>query len=219
MVIVFDRSALPPPETFYRQEFDRLPRPSRGWVQVRCVFHDDRRPSLSLNLHQGHFFCHSCGVKGGDVVSFLMQRDGLSFRRACERLRAWTDGSAESQRELERSRQERKRLQSAAETIEAEAKRLRLQSRDYLHTLDRIDREVSDRLQHDPQEDVYWQILGLLPHERRRATAEYYLLFFGSARDRACYVLHENARDEMANAVMVTGCVRGDSHCVEVLSL
>jgi hypothetical protein len=216
VVIVFDRSALPPAETFYRQEFDRLPRPSRGWVQVRCCFHNDRRPSLSLNLHQGHFFCHSCGVKGGDVISFLMQRDGLSFRRACERLRAWTDGSAESQREMERSRRERKRLQSAAETIEAEAKRLRLQSRDYLHILDRIDREVSNRLQHDPQEDIYWQILSLLPDERRRATAEYYLLSFGAAGDRARYALNEDARENMLDTVLLDGFLRNESSYIEV---
>jgi hypothetical protein len=216
VVIVFDRSALPPAETFYRGEFDRLPRPSRGWVQVRCCFHDDRRPSLSLNLHQGHFFCHSCGVKGGDVISFLMQRDGLSFRRACERLRAWTDGKAESQHEMECSRRERKRLQGAAETIETEAKRLRLQSRDYLHILDRIDREVSNRLQHDPQEDLYWQILSLLPDERRRATAEYYLLAFGSAGDRARYALNEDGRESMLDTVLLDGFLRNESSYIEV---
>ena len=213
---MFDRSALPPAETFYRQEFDRLPRPSRGWVQVRCCFHDDRRPSLSLNLHQGHFFCHSCGVKGGDVISFVMQRDGVSFRRACERLRAWTDGSAESQRELERSRRGRKRLQSAAEKIEAEAKRLSLELREYLHALDRIDREVSDRLQHDPQEDIYWQILSLLPDEKRRTLAAYYLLAFGSAADRARYVLDESTRESQIDTLLLDGFLRTESSHIEV---
>jgi hypothetical protein len=212
---VFDRSALPPAETFYRHEFDRLPRPSRGWVQVRCVFHDDRRPSLSLNLHDGHFLCHGCGVKGGDVISFLMQRDGLSFRRACERLRAWTDGSAESQRDLERSRRERKRLQSAAETIEAEAKRLRLESRDYLHALDRIERDISNRMWHDPQE-IYWEILSLLPDEKRRTLAAYYLLAFGSAADRARYVLDESTRESMLDTLLLDGCLRNESSYIEV---
>jgi hypothetical protein len=215
VVIVFDRSALPPAETFYRQEFDRLPRPSRGWVQVRCVFHDDRRPSLSLNLHDGHFFCHGCGVKGGDVVSFVMQREGISFRCACERLRAWTDGSAESQRELERSRRERKRLQSAAETIETEAKRLRMESRDYLHALDRIEHDISNRLRHDPQE-MYWEILSLLLDEKRRTLAAYYSLAFGSAGERARYVLDEEGRESQIDAVLLNGIVRTESSYVEV---
>ena len=31
---------------------------------VRCPFHGDRNPSLSLNLSKGLWKCHSCGKAG-----------------------------------------------------------------------------------------------------------------------------------------------------------
>jgi DNA primase len=36
---------------------------------VRCPFHDDRHPSLSINYELAVFFCHGCGTKG-DVITF-----------------------------------------------------------------------------------------------------------------------------------------------------
>ena len=35
----------------------------RGYV--RCIFHDDRTPSLSIDLDRGLFHCFGCGVGGG----------------------------------------------------------------------------------------------------------------------------------------------------------
>ena len=50
---------------------------------VRCPFHGDRNPSLSLNLSKGLWKCHSCG-KGGDAVSWL-QASGYSKQEALNR--------------------------------------------------------------------------------------------------------------------------------------
>lgn len=42
------------------------PLPERGEdVMIRCPLHEDRRPSLSLNLNNGAWLCFSCGQKGG----------------------------------------------------------------------------------------------------------------------------------------------------------
>lgn len=37
----------------------------RANVMVHCPLHEDRRPSLSLSLEKGVWYCHSCGKGGG----------------------------------------------------------------------------------------------------------------------------------------------------------
>lgn len=46
---------------------------------ANCVFHDDKRPSMSLKFNRYH--CFSCGAKG-DVIDFIQHRDGLNFTDA-----------------------------------------------------------------------------------------------------------------------------------------
>ncbi|NOT56412.1 MAG: DNA primase [Deltaproteobacteria bacterium] len=48
-----------------------------------CPFHADTRPSLSVNAEKGLFHCFGCGV-GGDSLTFLMRRKGLTFPEALE---------------------------------------------------------------------------------------------------------------------------------------
>ena len=84
----FDRDRLPSPAHYYHRELStRLD--ATGWVSARCPFHEDKTPSLSLNLDSGGFVCHACGEKGGDVLAFHMARYGLDFMRAAEELGAW----------------------------------------------------------------------------------------------------------------------------------
>jgi DNA primase len=82
----FDRSALPLPEGFYRQECGKLSRPSRGWARSRCPLHGGDNPtSFAVNLDTGGFYCHACGAKGGDVLEFVRLRYQLSFPDALKR--------------------------------------------------------------------------------------------------------------------------------------
>ncbi|MGL4666456.1 MAG: CHC2 zinc finger domain-containing protein [Saezia sp.] len=84
----FDRTLLPEPVDFYESQGMVLT--GKGlWQKTLCPFHDDKSPSLSVNTHSGGFYCFSCGAKGGDVLSFLMQRDGLDFIAAAKALGAW----------------------------------------------------------------------------------------------------------------------------------
>ncbi|MBN1846580.1 MAG: DNA primase [Sedimentisphaerales bacterium] len=46
-----------------------------------CPFHDDKKPSLNVNAHKQIFKCFACGA-GGDVIKFMMLREGLSFPEA-----------------------------------------------------------------------------------------------------------------------------------------
>jgi DNA primase len=50
-----------------------------------CPFHDEKSPSFNVNASRGFYHCFGC-QKGGDVISFLMDIDGLSFAEAVERL-------------------------------------------------------------------------------------------------------------------------------------
>ncbi|MCB0063747.1 MAG: DNA primase [Caldilineaceae bacterium] len=51
-----------------------------------CPFHDERTPSFVVFPHSGTWRCFgACGI-GGDVFSFLMQRENLDFREALQQL-------------------------------------------------------------------------------------------------------------------------------------
>ncbi len=51
----------------------------------RCPWHDDSRPSLSVNPERQSFRCWVCDI-GGDVFSFLMRMERIEFREALELL-------------------------------------------------------------------------------------------------------------------------------------
>ena len=89
----FRRELLPAAIPFYERELGRLGRPNHaGWCPCRCPFHNSKS-GRSFAVHvDGGFICRGCGVRGGDVISFLRLRDGLSFKEACQQLGCW-DGS------------------------------------------------------------------------------------------------------------------------------
>lgn len=49
---------------FYEHRVKNL-KPVGGGLKGICPFHDDRNPSLSINLETGSWFCHACNVGGG----------------------------------------------------------------------------------------------------------------------------------------------------------
>ena len=50
---------------------------------TRCVFHDDRHPSMKLN--EDYFYCFGCG-EHGDVIDLTARLFGLSSREAAKKL-------------------------------------------------------------------------------------------------------------------------------------
>jgi DNA primase len=53
--------------------------------QGLCPFHQEKSPSFNVNSARQIFHCFGCGV-GGNVFSFLMRMEGLSFPDAVKRL-------------------------------------------------------------------------------------------------------------------------------------
>lgn len=62
--------------------YSEVRRQGRNFV-TRCPFHDDRRPSMQINAERQSWKCWVCDI-GGDVFSFVMQREGMSFPEALQ---------------------------------------------------------------------------------------------------------------------------------------
>lgn len=84
----FKRDLLPRPAEYFRSQ-GLLLTGAGEWKNARCPFHNDTKPSLRVRLDTGGFRCMVCGVKGGDVLAFHMQRYGLRFHEAAKQLGAW----------------------------------------------------------------------------------------------------------------------------------
>jgi len=50
-----------------------------------CPFHSEKTPSFNVNPDKGFYHCFGCGVHG-DVITFVMETEGLSFPEAVEQL-------------------------------------------------------------------------------------------------------------------------------------
>ena len=48
-----------------------------------CPFHNEKTPSM--NIKNNYYYCHACGATG-DVIQFVMDRDGVSFATAVNSL-------------------------------------------------------------------------------------------------------------------------------------
>ena len=53
-----------------------------------CPFHDDRHPSLYVNVREQYYKCFACG-EGGDLFKFVQQMEGCDFRTALYKLAGW----------------------------------------------------------------------------------------------------------------------------------
>ncbi len=63
----------------------RRSRPSRGDWWACCPFHHEKTPSFHADDRRGRYYCFGCHAKG-DIFTFLVEKEGLSFPEAVERL-------------------------------------------------------------------------------------------------------------------------------------
>lgn len=60
-------------------------KPVSGRWMGACPFHQETKPSMSVNEDEGFFYCFGCQASG-DVIDFYMRINGLEFRDALEQL-------------------------------------------------------------------------------------------------------------------------------------
>lgn len=60
-------------------------RPQGRHFVARCPFHNDTRPSMTVNQERQSWKCWVCDI-GGDIFSFVMQREGVDFPTALRSL-------------------------------------------------------------------------------------------------------------------------------------
>jgi hypothetical protein len=84
-----DRSSLPAPARYLSEQGLLKGKPCSEWARIRCPVHkggDEQTASLGVSLVDGHFRCHACGAKGGDIIALHMLVTGKRFRDAVAEL-------------------------------------------------------------------------------------------------------------------------------------
>ena len=84
-----DRASLPTPLAYLKRYEMLNTRPRGEWASVRCPAHkrgNEQHASMRVSLSDGHFRCHACGAKGGDIVTLHRLATGLGFREAVAQL-------------------------------------------------------------------------------------------------------------------------------------
>jgi DNA primase len=61
--------------------------PGRGDYWACCPFHTEKSPSFHADDRKGRYHCFGCKASG-DHFTFLVEKEGLSFPEAVERLAA-----------------------------------------------------------------------------------------------------------------------------------
>lgn len=180
----FRKELLPPVRTFYEREIGKLSRERRGYAQGNCPFHVSKsQKSFSVNMVTGAWRCFGCSAHGGSIVDFVMFRDHIGFKAACQALGAWDSAPPpEVVRKMRIEAQARERWRALERArLDAERQR-RLQLRDEVHTAARLQREASDRLRElrqgaipasEVEEEVCWDLMVLALDDLRDCEAEY----------------------------------------------
>src|ERR1041385_5569415 len=66
-------------------EYVRLRRSGTQRYMGLCPFHNEKSPSFTVHVVHQFYKCFSCGA-GGDVVKFVMEKEGISFHEALKSL-------------------------------------------------------------------------------------------------------------------------------------
>lgn len=91
-------------------------RPRGRTLVALCPFHPENSPSFTVFRETQHFRCFGCG-KTGDVFTWLMERDGLSFRESMETLAERAGISLEGVFQKGRSEGQKQQARTAYEAL------------------------------------------------------------------------------------------------------
>ncbi|MFA5318570.1 MAG: DNA primase [Patescibacteria group bacterium] len=136
--------------------------------QARCPFHREKTPSFVVSPERQIWKCFGCG-KGGDVFSFVMEMEGLSFVEALRQLAPKAGVQLKSYNPQESSR--RNRLLDIMELAAAYYHKLLTESADAKSALDYLKRrgledETIERWQIGYSRDSWDDVLKFLKNKR-----------------------------------------------------
>jgi hypothetical protein len=198
------KDLFPPAPSVYGE----IRRPNRkGWGLVVAgppCHKSESGKSFFANIHTGACKCFGCGFSG-DLISYVMKRDGLSFRDAAKSPGALDDGlqlDAIVIHQIETERKRREQERQAARELEQRY----FEAEDWLYAIESIYRDYSAELSEirsgrmpSDQEEVYWHVLALAQDELREAETEFIRLRCSWAGAP----FNEKARDYRQKAVLV----------------
>jgi DNA primase len=110
-------------------EYVTLKKSGRNYKGL-CPFHREKTPSFNVSPERGIFHCFGCGA-GGNIFTFLMRMEGMSFQEAVKALadRVGVELSASTAEEAARASQ-KQRLLSAARQVARLYRRYLLEARE-----------------------------------------------------------------------------------------
>ena len=80
-----DRGSLPTPLQYLTQRGLFKGKAPGEWAAITCPAHKggaEQNPSLRVSKVDGHYCCHACGEKGGDIVALHRLITGMGFLEA-----------------------------------------------------------------------------------------------------------------------------------------
>lgn len=87
--------------------------PSRSGF-IRCPFHGEK--TASMKIYKKDFHCFGCGANG-DIFTFVMLMDGLSFKEAFKALGGDSDNSFSARKKIYQARKKRETRRKAEEKL------------------------------------------------------------------------------------------------------
>jgi hypothetical protein len=184
----YEKASLPNPREFFESELScQLSRADhRGEARGNCCFHSSKsRRSFTVNLQTGTWFCFGCAF-GGDQVSFLRRRYGLSFIDACKSLGAWVEDGTLRPRPAKKT-EPTSPIRLLAEAVindptKAPEQIQRIELRNEIQVLVEIQADVSNRLSlllrggppaYESEVEDCWGAMSLVCEDLRNCEAEY----------------------------------------------
>lgn len=129
-----------------------LPQPNRAGF-ICCPFHKEK--TASMKIYKRDFNCFGCGANG-DIFTFVMLMDGISFKEAFKELGGETDNSFSTRLKIYQAQKKREMQRKIEEKLK--------QKRNMNYMMIKIYRKQLEHL--EPASDDWWDTYkGLLSQE------------------------------------------------------
>lgn len=128
-----------------------LPQPNRAGF-ICCPFHKEK--TASMKIYKKDFHCFGCG-ENGDIFTFVMLMDGLTFKEAFKELGGETDNSFSTRLKIYQAQKKREMQRKTEEKLK--------RKRELNYLLMEVYRKWLDRLQ--PLSDAWADTYNALQYQ------------------------------------------------------